>query len=75
MYFLVGIANLVGTATPGAFLTTTNVAGFNGLIVFTGVLLAAGSLILGVVGVVTEVQKRRATKSSPMDGDREAVEC
>lgn len=69
MYFLVGIANLVGTPTAGAFLTTTNVAGFNGLIVFTGVLLAAGSLILGVVGVVTEVQKRRATKN------REAVEC
>ncbi|KZT64140.1 MFS general substrate transporter [Daedalea quercina L-15889] len=60
MYFLVGIANLVGTPTAGAFLATTTVAGFNGLIVFTGVLLAAGSSILGVVGVVTEVQKRRA---------------
>jgi len=60
MYFLVGIANLVGTPTAGAFLATTTVAGFNGLIVFTGMLLLAGSLILGVVGVVTEVQKRRA---------------
>ncbi|TFY54488.1 hypothetical protein EVJ58_g8837 [Rhodofomes roseus] len=62
MYFLVGIANLVGTPTAGAFLTTMDVAGFNGLIIFTGVLLAAGSLILGVVGVVTEVRKRQAAR-------------
>ena len=61
MYFLVGIANLVGTPTAGAFLTTTYVAGFNGLIVFTGVLLAVGSLILGVVGIITKVQERRGT--------------
>ncbi|KZT01355.1 monocarboxylate permease [Laetiporus sulphureus 93-53] len=59
MYLLVGIANLVGTPTAGAFLSTVDQSGFNGLIIFTGVLMAAGSLILGMVGVVTEMQKRR----------------
>ncbi|PCH37538.1 MFS general substrate transporter [Wolfiporia cocos MD-104 SS10] len=64
LYLLVGIANLVGTPTAGAFLTTVNQAGFDGLIVFTGVLLAAGSSILGVVGIVTAIKTRREAKAA-----------
>lgn len=65
MYLLVGIANLVGTPTAGAFLTTINQRGFDGLIIFTGIMIAAGSLLLGAVGVVTELRKRKALDNSP----------
>ncbi|KAI0943343.1 hypothetical protein AcW1_002526 [Taiwanofungus camphoratus] len=65
MYMLVGVAGLVGTPTAGAFLKSTDQAHFNGLIVFTGVLVLAGTAFLGVVGVVTEMQARRARKTAP----------
>lgn len=62
MYLLVGIANLVGTPTAGAFLSTIDQTGFDGLIIFTGVLIAAGSSILGAVGLITELQNRQSDK-------------
>ncbi|KAI0922957.1 hypothetical protein AcV5_009814 [Taiwanofungus camphoratus] len=65
MYMLVGVAGLVGTPTAGAFLKSADQAHFNGLIVFTGVLVLAGTAFLGVVGVVTEMQARRARKTAP----------
>ncbi|CCM05421.1 uncharacterized protein FIBRA_07638 [Fibroporia radiculosa] len=66
MYLLVGIANLVGTPTAGAFVETVTQSGFNNLIIFTGILMAAGSLLLGGVGVLTALQNRRAAKASSL---------
>ncbi|KAH9929021.1 major facilitator superfamily domain-containing protein [Epithele typhae] len=51
-YIGVAIASLAGTPTAGALLTTTDQSHFNNLIVFTGVLLVAGTVVMAGAGLV-----------------------
>ena len=52
VYIFVAIATLIGTPTAGAILKTTDEAQFTQLIIFSGALMAAGTLILCAVFVV-----------------------
>ena len=46
MYIFVSIATLIGTPTAGGLLKVVDEAHFEALIVFTGVVLAAGTVAL-----------------------------
>ena len=46
MYIFLAIATLIGTPTSGSLLKVTDEEHFRALIVFTGVLLAVGTVVL-----------------------------
>jgi len=60
IYMLVAISTLVGTPTAGAFVKTTDQSHFNNLIVFTGVLIVVGGVLLALAGVAAR-RKRHST--------------
>ena len=54
VYIFIAIATLIGTPTAGALLKVVDEKHFNALIIFTGVLLAAGTvaLVVWLVGLL-----------------------
>ena len=52
VYMVVAVSTLVGTPTGGALLKEVDQKHFTGLIVFSGVLTAAGTVILAMAGLV-----------------------
>ena len=58
VYIFVSIATLIGTPTGGALLKVVDEAHFRALIVFTGVVLAAGTVALVGSAVVGNVRMR-----------------
>lgn len=67
---VVAVATLVGTPTGGALLKTVDDKHFTGLILFSGILTAAGTVILAAAGIAGSPRLRRMfTRSS---GDPEA---
>ncbi|KAI0768225.1 major facilitator superfamily domain-containing protein [Trametes elegans] len=52
VYIFVGIATLVGTPTGGALLKVHDEQHFRDLIIFCGVMIAAGTVVLTLAGVV-----------------------
>ncbi len=52
VYIFLAVATLIGTPTAGAILKTVDEAHFTRLIVFSGALMAAGTLTLCAVAVV-----------------------
>lgn len=49
VYLVIAVANIAGTPTAGAFLPVVDQAHFNGLIVFTGVLVFCGGLAASTI--------------------------
>ena len=56
---VVAVATLVGTPTAGALLKTTDEKHFANLIIFSGVLTLAGTVVLAIAGVVGSPRLRR----------------
>ncbi|KAH9846763.1 monocarboxylate permease [Lenzites betulinus] len=52
VYMVVAVASLVGTPTGGALLKETDEAHFRNLIIFCGVLSVAGTVVMGMAGLV-----------------------
>ena len=65
---VVAVATLVGTPTAGALLKTTDDTHFTRLIVFSGVLTLAGTIILAAAGVVGSQRLRRFFIRGGSDG-------
>ena len=59
VYMVVAVATLVGTPTAGALLKTTDEKHFANLIIFSGVLTLAGTVVLAMAGVVGSPRLRR----------------
>lgn len=59
IYLFVAVATLVGTPTAGAFVLEFNQTNVNRLIIFTGILIIAGALTLGLASLVPIVLRRR----------------
>ena len=65
VYIFIAIATLIGTPTAGALLKVVDEKHFNALIIFTGVLLAAGTVALvGAAAVGSEQVDKVRTKFS-----------
>lgn len=60
---VVAVATLVGTPTGGALLKVVDERHFTNLIIFSGVLTLAGTVILSMAGVVGSTQLRRISNS------------
>ena len=58
VYIFVSIATLIGTPTGGALLRVTDEEHFRALIIFTGVVLAAGTVVLVGSAVAGDVRMR-----------------
>ncbi|EJF60629.1 monocarboxylate permease [Dichomitus squalens LYAD-421 SS1] len=58
VYIFIAVATLIGTPTAGALLNITDEEHFNSLIMFTGVLLAAGTVVLIGAAVVGSERAR-----------------
>ena len=56
---VVAVATLAGTPTGGALLKVTDESHFTSLIVFSGVLLAVGTVTLSLAGLVGSPRWRR----------------
>ncbi|OCH92770.1 MFS general substrate transporter [Obba rivulosa] len=60
IYLLVAVSTLVGTPTAGAFVTTIDQSNFDNLIIFTGVLILVGGLLLLLAGLAARWKKHSA---------------
>ena len=64
---VVAVATLAGTPTGGALLKVTDESHFTSLIVFSGVLLAAGTVTLTLAGLVGSPLLRRIFKRGSVE--------
>lgn len=62
MYIFLAIATLVGTPTGGALLKTVDKAHFDRLIVFSGVLMAVGTVVLVAAALASSQRVRERAK-------------
>ena len=67
MYMVVAVATLVGTPTGGALLKTVDEKHFTGLILFSGILTAVGTVILAGAGIVGSQRLRKMFTRSSSD--------
>ena len=73
VYIFLAVATLVGTPTGGALLRTVDETHFRSLIVFTGALMTAGTVVLcgaAVAARVGVVRLRRGCGTRGNDNDR-----
>ena len=69
VYIFLAVATLIGTPTSGALLKATDEKHFQALIIFTGVLLAVGTVALvGAVAVGNDGLRERMGLRSPSRG-------
>ncbi|KAM5544505.1 hypothetical protein V8D89_002165 [Ganoderma adspersum] len=68
VYIFVSIATLIGTPTGGALLKVVDEAHFRALIIFTGVVLAGGTVALVGSAVVSNVRLREKVGLRPSSG-------
>ncbi|OBZ75018.1 Riboflavin transporter MCH5 [Grifola frondosa] len=60
IYMIVAVASLAGTPTAGGILRVSDRSHFNGLIIFTGVLLAVGGCVMALTGFIDRRMRARA---------------
>ncbi|TBU46221.1 monocarboxylate permease [Dichomitus squalens] len=65
VYMVVAVATLVGTPTGGALLKVTDESHFTSLIIFSGVLIGAGTVTLTMAGLVGSPRLRWISERSP----------
>ncbi len=70
VYIFVSIATLIGTPTGGALLKVVDETHFKALVVFTGVILAAGTVALVGAAVVSSVRLREKLGLRPGAAER-----
>lgn len=64
---VIAVATLVGTPTGGALLNVTDEGHFTRLIVFCGVLMAAGTITLAMAGIVGSPRFRRIFRRKSLE--------
>ena len=79
MYIFLAVATLIGTPTGGALLREVDEAHFLRLVLFTGLLLAAGTLVLCFAALADRMSPggvawgRRLRRRRDAEGDAEAM--
>ena len=64
---VVAMATLVGTPTGGALLKVTDERHFTHLIIFCGVLMAAGTITLAMAGMIGSSRFQRVFRRKPAE--------